>query len=389
MLDIATIVAAPMCASLLAEHGADVVKLEIPGRGDGARDFPPFKEEKSLWWKSINRNKNFITLDLRTEQGVNVFKRMIPLFDVLIENFRPGTLDRWGVTREVLWDTNPNLTILRVSAFGQDGPYKQRPGFARVFEAMGGLTYLTGEPGGEPMHSAYPIGDAIGGLFGAVGVLAALYHRLRFPESPGQEIDLSLTEGVFRVMDFLPLEYDQLGVIRERTGNASQYSAPAGVFMSSDCKYVSLVGSTNSLFRANARAIGREELADDARYASNSGRHQHAAELNKLFSSWIAEHTLDEVMAAFEREGGTIAPIYAIDQIFDDPQMQARGAIVPVPDQDFSQLRMQRPVPRFSATTGSLQSAGGTLGEHNREFYIGRLGLTEGEFTELLRSSVI
>ena len=389
VLDIATIVAAPMCASLLAEYGADVVKVELPGDGDGARDFPPFKEGKSLWWKSINRNKQFVTLDLRTEQGAALLKRMLPSFDVLIENFRPGTLERWGLGREALWAAQPNLTILRVSAFGQTGPYRHRPGFARVFEAMGGLTYLTGEADGEPMHSAYPLGDAIGGLFGTVGVLTALLQRARNPGSPGQEIDLSLTEAVFRVMDFLPIEYDQLQVVRERSGNASQYSAPAGVYMSSDRRYVTLVGSTNKLFRANARAIGREDLADDPRYATNSGRHQNAASLNALFSTWIGAHSQQEVLEAFERAGGTVAPVNAIDQIFNDPQMIERKAIVAIPDPDFEQVRLQSPVPRFSATPATLRSAGGDLGSHNRAFFVDRLGLSEAEFQRLRDDAVI
>ena len=201
VLDIATILAAPSCATLLADYGAEVVKLELPGVGDGARDFPPFKDGKSLWWKAINRNKQFITLDVRLPEGLALFKRLIADFDVLVENFRPGTLERWGLSREVLWELQPRLVILRATGFGQTGPYRDRPGFARVFEAMGGLTYLTGEADGEPMHGGYPLGDAIGGLFGAIGVLAALFRRVADPLAPGEEIDLSLTEATFRLLD--------------------------------------------------------------------------------------------------------------------------------------------------------------------------------------------
>ncbi|WFU76315.1 CaiB/BaiF CoA-transferase family protein [Bradyrhizobium sp. CB2312] len=184
VLDIATIIAAPFAATLLADYGADVLKIEMPGHGDGVRSFPPFKDCKPLWWKAANRNKKFATLDLRTPDGLALFKRLLPRFDVLIENFRPGTLDRWGLSREVLWSIQPRLVILRATAFGQDGPYRERPGFARIFEAMGGLTYITGEREGEPTHPGYPIGDSIGGLFGAVGVLAALWKRARDPEAP-------------------------------------------------------------------------------------------------------------------------------------------------------------------------------------------------------------
>ncbi len=383
VLDIATIIAAPTCATLLADYGADVVKMELPGKGDGARDFPPFKDGKSLWWKAINRNKQFITLDMRVPEGLALFKRMIADFDVLVENFRPGTLDRWGLTREVLWDIQPRLVILRATGFGQTGPYRNRPGFARLFEAMGGLTYITGEPDGEPMHSGYPLGDAIGGLFGAVGVLAALCRRIQQPDAPGEEIDLSMTEAMLRLLDFLPIEHDQLGTVRERSGNANQYSAPAAVYRSKDGRYVSLSGSTNPLFAANARAINRPDLPADSRFSTNSLRVGHSKELNAVFARWIAENDLETIQNAFEREGGTIAPVYSIDQIFSDPQMIAREAIVSVPDADFGSVRMQNVVPRFARDPGQVHSTAGALGEHNHAFYTGRLGLSEAELQHL------
>ena len=389
VLDIATILAAPSCATLLADYGADVVKMELPGAGDGARDFPPFKDGKSLWWKAINRNKTFVTLDLRLPDGVALFKRLIAEFDVLVENFRPGTLDRWGLSKEVLWAAQPRLVILRATGFGQTGPYRDRPGFARVFEAMGGLTYLTGESDGEPMHSGYPIGDAVGGLFGTIGVLAALCRRIADPQAPGEEIDLSLTEATFRLLDFLPIEYDQLGTVRGRSGNANQYSAPSAVYASRDGHHVSLSGSTNAVFAANARAIGRPDLPLDPRYASNASRVTHSAQINQVFAQWMAEHTLEEILAAFEREQGTIAPILSIAQIFADPQMQAREAIVSVPDADFGAVRMHNVVPRFSRDPGAVKSSGGALGEHNHAFYVNRLGLAEDELQRLRDIAVI
>jgi crotonobetainyl-CoA:carnitine CoA-transferase CaiB-like acyl-CoA transferase len=374
VLDISTILAAPTCATLLADYGANVIKAELPGRGDGARDFPPFKDGKSLWWKVINRNKRFITLDLRKPEGLALFKQMIEGFDVLIENFRPGTLDRWGITRELLWELQPKLVILRTTGFGQTGPYRDRPGFARVFEAMGGLTYLTGEPGGEPMHSGHPIADTIGGLYGCIGVLAALTRRMLDRDAPGEEIDLSMTEAVFRMMDFLAIEYDQLGCVRERSGNAS---------------HVSLSGSTNPLFAANCRAIGRPDLAADPRFATNGERVNHTEELNRVFSSWMRERSLAEILAAFERAGGTIAPIYSIKQIYEDPQMRAREAIVSVPDRDFGSVRMQGVVPRFTNSPGEVVSSAGALGEHNRDFYVTELGLSDAELERLREQAVV
>jgi crotonobetainyl-CoA:carnitine CoA-transferase CaiB-like acyl-CoA transferase len=385
VLDIATIIAAPFAATLLA----DVLKIEMPGNGDGVRYFPPFKDGKPLWWKTANRNKKLATLDLRTPEGLALFKQMLPRFDVLIENFRPGTLDRWGLSKEVLWAIQPRLVILRATAFGQDGPYRNRPGFARIFEAMGGLTYITGEADGEPTHPGYPIGDSIGGLFGAVGVLAALWKRARDPDAPGEEIDLALTEATFRLLDVLPIEFDQLGFVRGRIGNANGYSAPAAVFRSSDDRWVTLAGSTNALFAANCRAIGRPDLIDDPRFANNEQRVKHAVELNDIFAAWCAGHTLDEVLVAFTAAQGTLAPIYAIDQIADDPQAVARHMITRVPDRDFGDVAMANVVPRFTVDPAQLRHAAGDVGQDNREVYRDWLGLSEREIEELTEKKVI
>ena len=389
VLDIATIIAAPLAATLLADYGAEVLKVEMPGQGDGVRYFPPFKEGKPLWWKTANRNKKFATLDLRTPEGLALFKRLLPKFDVLIENFRPGTLDRWGLTKEVLWEIQPRLVILRATGFGQDGPYRDKPGFARIFEAMGGLTYITGEPDGEPMHPGYPIGDAIGGLFGTVGVLAALWKRARDPNAPGEEIDLALTEATFRLLDVLPIEFDQLGVVRNRIGNSNGYSAPAAVYRTKDDRWVTLAGSTNPLYAANCRAIGRPELIDDPRFANNAQRVEHSGELNAIFSAWCAAHTLDEALAAFGKEQGTIAPIYSIDQIAADPQAQARKVITRAPDKDFGEVAMANVVPRFSHDPGSVRSTAGDIGQDNAEVFGRWLGLSVNEMSELARKKVI
>ena len=389
VLDIATIIAAPFAATLLADYGADVLKIEMPGTGDGVRSFPPFKDGKPLWWKAANRNKKFATLDLRTPDGLALFKRLLPRFDVLIENFRPGTLDRWGLSKEVLWSIQPRLVILRATAFGQDGPYRERPGFARIFEAMGGLTYITGEREGEPTHPGYPIGDSIGGLFGAVGVLAALWKRARDPDAPGEEIDLALTEANFRLLDVLAIEHDQLGVVRGRIGNANGYSAPAAVFRTSDGHWVTLAGSTNALYAANCRAIGRPDLIDDPRFATNDRRVTHASELNDIFAAWCAAHPLDEVLAKFNAAQGTLAPIYAIDQIASDPQVKAREVITRVPDRDFGTVAMTNAVPRFTVDPTRMRHAAGDVGQDNREVYRDWLGLSEQQIEQLTQRKVI
>ena len=336
----------------------------------------------------LNRNKKLISLDLRRPEGVALLKRMLPGFDVLIENFRPGTLDRWGLTKEVLWAIQPRLVILRATGFGQTGPYRGRTGFARVFEAMGGLTYITGEPTGEPMHCGYPIGDALGGLFGALGVLAACWKRAHDADAPGEEIDLSMTEATLRILEFLPIEFDQLGAIRERSGNENQYSAPSAIYRTKDGKFVSLAGSTNAIFANNCRAVERPDLITDPRYLSNGERTARRAELNRIFAGWCAAHDLVQVLAAFEEAKGAIAPVYSVEQVFDDPQMQARDAITRVPDEHFGTVRMQNVVPRFTADPGTVRHSGNSIGHDNQAVY-GQLGLTEAELQRLQGLGVI
>jgi crotonobetainyl-CoA:carnitine CoA-transferase CaiB-like acyl-CoA transferase len=389
VLDIATIIAAPFAATLLADYGADVLKIEMPGSGDGVRGFPPFKDGKPLWWKVANRNKKLATLDLRKPEGVELLKRLLPRFDVLIENFRPGTLDKWGLSKEALWAIQPRLVILRATGFGQDGPYAHRPGFARIFEAMGGLTQITGERDGPPMHPGYPIGDAIGGVFGAVGVLAALWKRAKHPDAPGEEIDLALTEATFRLLDVLPIEYEQLGVVRSRIGNDNAYSAPAAVYRTRDDNWVTLAGSTHALFAANCRAIGRQDLSDDARFATNAKRVESAAELNAIFSAWCAQRTLQEVLAAFSHHGGTIAPVLSIEQIANDPHAKARRMIVAVPDKDFGAVDMSNVVPRFAVDRAEIRHAAGDIGDDNAEVFADWLGLSEAAIRELRQRNVI
>lgn len=389
VLDIATVVAAPSAAAMLADYGAEVLKIELPGSGDSCRSFPPFKDGKPLWWKVTNRNKKLITLDLRKSEGLALFKQLLPRFDVLIENFRPGTLDGWGLDRETLWALQPRLVILRATAFGQTGPYRDRAGFTRIFEAMGGLTYITGEANGEPMHAGYPIGDSIGGLFGALGVMTALWKRAREPDAPGEEIDLSLTEAMLKLMEFLPIKQLLLGETHGRSGNTSQYSAPTGVYPTRDGQWISLSGSTNALFAANCRAIGRADLVGDARYASNSERCKHTTELNALFRQWFVEHDLAEVLARFEEHEGTLAPIYSPRQIVEDPQVKARGFLRDVPDRDFGTVPIQDVVPRFHHDPGAVYRSGGDVGEHNDEIYGEWLGLDARQCAHLRAGGVI
>lgn len=388
VLDIATVIAGPLIATLLADYGASVTKVELPGKGDPIRDFPPFKDGKSQWWKVANRGKELVSLDLRKEAGRRIFLEMLPHYDVLLENFRPGTLDGWGLSREVLWAAQPRLAILRISGFGQDGPYANRPGFARVFEAMSGLTYITGHADREPLHSAYLLADAIGGVFGALGVMTALWRIVRDPAASGQGIDLSMAEATLRLLDIMPIEYDQLGVVRERCGNHNVYAAPSNVYRTRDGKFVTLAGSTNAIFQANLRAIGHGELADDERFATNSERVRNGAAIDTVFAEWIGAHSLEAVLAAFSAAGGAIAPVYSSEDIARDPQFRARQAIVRAPDEDFGSVAMPCVVPRFPQSPTAVPHAAGTVGAANAQV-LGRYGYGPEDLIRLRDEGVI
>lgn len=389
VLDISTVVAAPFAASLLADFGAEVIKVEIPGPGDHIRHMPPHKEGISLWSKVVNRNKKGITLDLRTEEGRLLIEQLIVDQDVLVENFRPGTLERWGLGKERLLEINPHLIILRVTGFGQTGPYRDRPGFARIFEAMSGFAYLCGRPDGPPMFSGYPISDALAGVFGAFSVSAALVHRNATPGMPGQEIDLSATETMLRALDFLAIEYDQLGVVRERTGNLNAYSSPSDVYPTKDEKWIGLAVSAPPVFARFAKALGRPELLADPRFSTNLARLENRSEIEAIVRSWFLQRTEAEVSVILREHDVSFNRVNSIRDVFEDIHLKEREAIVSVPDDDFGAVRMQNVVPRFSATPGRVWRTGPGQGQHNDEIFGSRMGLSKEEIAELHRKKVI
>jgi crotonobetainyl-CoA:carnitine CoA-transferase CaiB-like acyl-CoA transferase len=388
ILDLATVVAGPLASTLLADLGAYVVKAELPDGRDGLRHLPPHKDGVPLWWKVGNRNKKGITLDVRTEEGRGLLLEMLPQFDVLVENFRTGTMDKWGLDAATLWKANPKLTILRVTGFGQTGPYRSRPGFARIFDAMSGFTSLNGPAGGGPMNLGYPLSDAIAGLFGAIGILSAAFHRLKHPDSPGQEIDVAATESMFRVLDFFAVEYDQLGVVRERLGNLSAYSAPSNIYATRDGKWLSMAVSTQSIFERFCAAIEQPDLLADPRYADNQARVADRDSLDKTVADWMVARDLSAIAEILTRHEITFSPVYSIKDVFEDPHFRERQMIVSVPDGTLGPLRMQNVVPHFSRTPGSVQSAGPDLGQDNAEVY-GKLGLDAGKLSGLRARGVI
>ena len=388
-LDISNVIAGPFAAGMLGDFGAEVLKVELPGTGDPLRALPPHKEGKPLIWKVTNRNKKGITLDLRKDAGRKLFLRLVPRFDVLIENYRPGTLDRWGLAKEALWAAHPKLTILRLTGFGQTGPYRNFPGFARLFEAYSGLTYITGERDGPPLHPGYPIGDPIAGMFGAFGVLTALYDRLKHPDSPGQEIDLSATEAMMKLMEVLAIEYDQLGIVHERIGNDNAYVAPANVLRTSDGHWLTFTFATPNIFDRFAELIGRPGLLADPRFANNAARVANRGEINAIAAAWVAERPLSEVLEKLNAAGVSVAPIYSNAQIATDPHVVAREALASVPDEDFGAVKMPGVVPRLSATPGAIRSTGPALGAHNAEVFGGWLGLSDADRARLREEGVI
>lgn len=388
IVDISTVVAGPFAAGLLGDYGARVVKVEMPGSGDSLRALAPHKNGVPLWWKVTNRNKKGITLDLRRPEGRALFAKLVADADVLVENFRPGTLDGWGLTRDWLQTINPRLTILRVTGFGQDGPYANRPGFARIFEAMSGFTQICGEEDGRPLHLGYPISDAVAGLFGALGILAALHDLARHPDRRGQEIDCSATEAMLRTLEFLAIEHDQLGAVRTRSGNRSQYAAPGNVYRTADDKWASIAASTQSIFDRLCSALGLRSLLDDPRFATNPARVQNYRLLDEIVGGAIGRLTLAELAQTLAHHEVGFSPIYDIADVFADPQIAARQVIVSVPDDELGSVRMQGVVPRFSETPAKVRHAGPAIGQHNDEVY-GGLGLSAAEIAALRDRKVI
>ena len=388
ILDLSTVIAGPYASTLLADLGAEVLKVELPGTGDGLRALAPHKNGVPLWWKVTNRNKRGITLDLRKPQARTVLERLLPDCDVVVENFRPGTLDRWGITKAWMQSINRRLVVLRVTGFGQTGPYRNRPGFARVFESMSGFTRMCGEADGGPLHLGYPISDAVGGLFGAIGILAELCRLRAQPDSGGQEIDISVTEAMLRTLDFLAIEYDQLGATRVGSGNMSQYAAPGNIYRTQDGKWASIAASTQSIYERLCVALDLPELLQDPRLADNPGRVAHREMLDGILAERIAGLTLAQLQFRLEQQQVGFSPIYDASDVMADPHFQAREAIVTVQDKELGPVRMQCVVPRFSDTPGSVRNAGPSMGQDNQEVYRS-LGFSERDIEAMRHQGII
>ncbi len=385
VLDLSRLVAGGMCGMLLGDFGAEVVKVEQPGRGDPLRTWSA--GGLPLWWRVYGRNKRSITLDLRREAGRDLLRRLLPRVDILVESFVPGKLEAWGLGPDALLALNPRLIIVRISGWGQDGPYRDRPGFGTLVEAASGLAAMSGEPGGDPLLPPFPLADMYSGLYAANAAVMALYHRDVHGGS-GQVIDVALFEAVFSVLGPLAAEYAALGRVRPRRGNESANSAPRGVYRTADGGYLAVSASTPDTAERFLRAYGLGHLLEDARFATNEARVRHARELNELVADAIGRRTLAENREIIERHRLTAIPIQTIADIEADPHWRQRELTVDVADESGA-VRMHRVVPRLSATPGTIERPGPSLGADNEAIYGRELGLSAEEIARLRAEGVI
>ncbi len=366
VIDCATVFAGPLSAMVLADFGADVVKIEHPD-GDPLRKMSKSKDGHGFWFKVTGRNKRCIVLDLHEDDGKAAFLAMIKDADVLIENFRTGTLERWGLGWDVLSEINPGLVMLRVTGFGQTGPYKHRPGFGTIAEAFSGFAHITGDAKGPPTLPPFGLADGVAAYHGAFAIMFAIYERDVQGSGKGQVIDLSLYEPLFSLLGGQATTYDQLGIIQQRAGNRSANNVPRNAYETKDGRWVSLSAASPSITRRVLELTGGPGTADDPRFRTNADRIRHVDEVDAIVGGWIAEHTLKEVLEAFEKAEAAIGPVYDIAQIFEDPQYIARESITTVQDADLGPLKMQNVFPRMLRTPGRIKHAGPRVGEHQRE----------------------
>lgn len=387
VLDMGTMIAGPLAATLMADFGADVIKIEHPHYGDPMRTWAPMKNGSSLWWKVTGRGKRLITLDLSRPEGQELALELIRRSDVVIENFRPGTLERWNLGYERMAAVNPRVVLVRVSGYGQDGPYRHRPGYGTVAEAMSGIPSFTGFPDRPPTLPAFPLGDCVAALFATFSAMFAWRESQR--SGKGQSIDVSLYEPLFRIAESQVIGFDQLGIVKRRQGNRLGEDSPRNAYETADGEYVTLSASSDRTFERLARAIGRPDLLDDSRFRTNAGRIAHADALDSILAAWFRERPLTEVLKILG-EGDVVAgPVYDIRDIFADPQYRARDDIIQVDDPELGPIRMQGVIPKFSRTPGAVRHPGLTKGEHNAEVYQGELGLSDERLAALRETGVI
>ena len=388
VLDVATFIAGPFCATLLAEFGADVIKVEMPGRGDPMRQMGQEHNGVGLTWAQEARNRRGITCDLRRPEGQRLVIELAKQCDVLVENFRPGTMERWNLGYDALSEANPRLVMVRVSGYGQTGPYSEKPGFGRVAQAYGGLTYLAGFPDQPPVTPGSPtIADYLAGLYGAYSTLVALEHRRA--SGRGQVIDISLFEGVFRILDNLTIAYQKLGLVRERSGTATANVVPHNHYPTRDGRWVAIACTTDRIFERLAEAMGRGEMGGDPRYSTGAARVENRDEVDAAVSAWTRTLDMEDLVWELDEREVPVSPINSIADIFRDPHFEARGSIVEVDDPVLGPTKMPGVVPRLSDSPGRVERLAPALGEHNEEVYGELLGLAAPDLAALSDQGVI
>jgi crotonobetainyl-CoA:carnitine CoA-transferase CaiB-like acyl-CoA transferase len=388
VLDLATFIAAPYCATLMAEFGAEVIKVELPRIGDPLRRFgTPTECGDSLVWLSESRNKKPVTLDLRTPEGAALLKRLVKEADVVCENFQPGTLEGWGLGWETLRAENPALVMLRVSAYGQTGPMRALPGFGRIANAFGGISYLAGHPDREPVTpGSATLADYMSGMYGVIGVLLALRSRDR--TGAGQVVDIGLYESIFRILDELAPAYQQGGFVRRRMGAGTVNAVPHSHYPTKDGRWVAIACTNDKIFERLARLMGRPDLAGDGSYGTIARREAARAEVDAMVGAWTGAMDRAEILGKCADAQVPCGPVYSVDEIFDDPQYAARGNIATVPTR-VGDMAMANVMPRLTETPGAIDWAGRPLGSDNESVFQGLLGLSEAEMTALRDKGVI
>ena len=391
VLDLSIIVAGGTASSLLADFGAEVIKVERPGAGDPLRNWGPFANGVSLWWKVHSRNKKSITLNLATPEGQDILKKLAAQADVLIEGFRPGAMERWGLGPDDLQAVNPKLVMLRFSGFGQTGPYKDRPGFGTIADCMSGYISMTGFPDTAPNLPPIPLADEIAGVFGAMAGMMALYHRDASGDlnAQGQVVDVSLFEPLFRLCIPHITMFDMLGINRERVGNDFPDAAPRSLYKTSDDRWLGLSATSQSTFEKLAQAMGMPDLISRPEFKDNAARLENRDSLNDELQGWLGQRDLEETMDQLVPSGGVVGPVYDAPQIMSDPHYQAREDIIDINDPELGKTKMLGIVPKFSETPGAVNHAGPNVGEHNQHIYGSWLGLDEGELADMTGQGTI
>lgn len=388
VVDAGNMIAGPLAATQLADFGASVIKIELPGEGDSMRHWAPLKDGQSLWWKVIGRNKKMITLALSKPEGQEILKDLIQDTDILIENFRPGTFERWGLGYETLSKINPRLVMVRVSGFGQTGPYAHRGGYGTIAEAFSGIPSFTGFPDRPPTLPGFPLADSVASTFAAMSAMFAIYRR-DHGGGRGQVIDVSLYEPIFRLAESQVIGFDQLGIVKQRQGNRLAEDSPRNTYQTRDGRWIGISASSQRTFERLASAMGMDHLINDPRFIDNASRCANDVVLDETIAAWFIRRDCSEIMAIFEAAGVVAGPVLDIRDIVADPHYQARQNIVDVPDHDFGSVRMQGVVPRFYDTPGAVRHTGRPLGADNQQVYGDVLGLDPARLEELRKKGVI